>query len=145
MLLAKKYLLSFAILVSLAILQFNIVTQIKPALADSTLLSNQTLLTTSANASYGSSPKDVKVIILNFLKTALALIALLMVILLIIAGFKYMTSQGNEAKIKESMGQIQSLVIGLIIILASWGLTYYILQTVVCNTTTSGGACNFFW
>ena len=37
MLLAKKYLLSFAILVSLAILQFNIVAQIKPALADSTL------------------------------------------------------------------------------------------------------------
>ena len=143
MLLAKKYLLSLVIVVSLAILQFNIVLGIKPAAADSTLLSNQSLLTTSADASYGSGTRDIKVIVLNFLETALTFIALLLVVLLVIAGFKYMTSQGNEAKIKEVMGQIQSLIIGLIIILASWGLTYFILQTVVCNTVNDGGACNF--
>lgn len=141
MLFAKKYLLSFLIIASLGILQFNMIVLIKPALADSTLLSNQSLLVQSGDASYGTH-KRVEIIVLDLIKTALSFLALLFVILIIIAGFKYMTSAGNEEKIKEAMGQIQALAIGLLIILASWGGTYWLLRTLVCVTSTSGTVCN---
>jgi len=141
MLLAKKYFLSFLIVASLGVLQFNIVSGIKLAYADESLLKTQGLLTESTSGNYGSSPQDVKVIVLNLIKTALTFIAIIMVVLLIIDGFKYMTSAGNETKIKETLGQIQALAIGLVIIMTSWGITYYLLRVAVCNTVSTGTSC----
>jgi len=146
MLRAKKYFLSFVFLLSLGILQFNMLPVISPALADSTLFSNQTLLQESAAGSYGSKPQDIKVVIISIIKVILTFLAILVVVLMIAAGFKYMMSQGNEAKMKEAIGQIQALAVGLIIILAAWGITSYLLKWVVCATTTSSGAsCTSIW
>lgn len=129
----------------LGILQFNISPLIKPVLADSTLLQRQALLQESAASSYGSNPKDVKVIALKILQTILGFIAIIMVALLIVAGFQYMTSAGNEAKLKEVMGKIQALVIGLLIILASWGITFYLIKWLICSTTITNGSCASLW
>jgi hypothetical protein len=144
--LAKKYLLSFLFLVSLGILQFNTLPVISPASADSTLFNNQTLLQQSTANNYGNNPQDVKVIILQILKVAFTFIALLIVALMIFAGFKYLTSNGNEAQMKDAMGQIKALFIGLLIILASWGITSYLLKWLVCATTsTNGSGCTSIW
>jgi Type IV secretion system pilin len=145
MLLAKKYLLSFLFIVSLGILQFNMLPLISPAKADSTLINQQSLLQESTAGNYGNNPKDVKVIVLQILKTLLAFIAIVMVVLLIVAGFQYMTSAGNEAKLKEAMGRIQALVVGLVIILASWGITNYLIKWLVCSTTATSGNCASIW
>ncbi|MFA5880514.1 MAG: hypothetical protein WC860_10180 [Candidatus Margulisiibacteriota bacterium] len=118
---------------------------ISPALADDTLLNNQTLLKESASASYGSKPLDVKVVALNILKTVLTFIAVIMVALLMAAGFKYMTSGGNETQMKEAMGQIKALFVGLLIILASWSIVSYMLKWLVCSTTTTGTSCASIW
>jgi len=145
MLLAKKYLLSFLFLVSLGVLQFNMLPLVKPASADSTLLSNQSLLQESTANNYGNKPQDIKAIALKILKTLLTFISVVLVALLIMAGFQYMTSAGNEAKMKEAMGKIQALFIGLLIVLASWGITYYLLKWLVCSTTTVGTSCTSIW
>lgn len=145
MLLAKKYLLSLLFILSLGVLQFNMLPLISPAKADSTLIKQQTLLQESTVNNYGNSPKDVKVIVLQILKTLLAFIAIIMVVLLIMAGFQYMTSAGNEAKLKEAMGRIQALVVGLVIILASWGITNYLIKWLVCSTTATSGNCASIW
>lgn len=142
---AKKYLLSFLFIISLGILQFNTLPVISPVSADDTLLNNQTLLKESTAGNYGSNPKDVKVIVLNLIKTALTFIAIIMVALLMFAGFKYMTSNGNEAQMKEAMGQIKALFVGLLIILASWSIVSYMLEWLVCSTTTSGASCTSIW
>lgn len=138
---AKKYLLSFLIVVSLAILQFNTILGIAPASADATLFNSQSLLKNSAAPAYGSNPQSVKLIATKLINQALTFIALIMVVLLVIAGFKYMTSEGNQEETKKAMGQIKALVIGLLIILAAWGITYYILRILICNTSTVGTAC----
>lgn len=146
MLLAKKYFLSFLIIASLGILQFNMISGIKPAQADSALLATQGLLQQSAAPAYGSTaPKDIKIIALKILATILSFLAILTLALLLFAGFKYMTSGGDESKIKEAMGQIKALIVGLIIILSSWGITMYVLRVLICTTTTSGTSCNTFW
>lgn len=144
--LAKKYLLSFLFLVSLGILQFNMLPVISPASADSTLLSNQALLKDSTANNYGNNPQDIKVIILQILKVLFTFIALILVASLVAAGFQYMTSGGNEAKLKEAMDKIKALFIGLLIILASWSITSYTLKWMVCATTTTNGSnCVSTW
>jgi hypothetical protein len=144
--LAKKYLLSFLFLISLGILQFNMLPVISPASADSSLINSQTLLQQSTANNYGTNPKDIKVIILQILKVIFTFLALLIVALLVFAGFKYLTSNGNEAQMKEAMGQIRALFIGLLIILASWGITSYLLKWLVCATTaTNGSSCASIW
>lgn len=146
MLRAKKYFLSFLFLSSLAVLQFNMFPAVKPVSADDTLLSNQALLKDSTANNYGSNPKDIKIIALDMLKVVLQFIAIVFVILIIVAGFKYMTSQGNETKTKDAMNQIKALAIGLLIILASWGITKYILNLLVCTTSSSNVSCTGkFW
>lgn len=143
--LAKKYLLSFIFIVSLGILQFNIAPIVSPALADSTLLNQQNLLQEATANNYGNKPQDVKVVALNLIKTALTFIGIIMVILLIFAGVKYMMSNGNEAQTKEALGQIKALFIGLLIILASWSIVSYMLKWIVCSSTTSGVSCASIW
>lgn len=145
MLLAKKYLLSFLFLVSLGILQFNMVPVISPVFADETLLNQQNLLQESTASNYGNKPLDIKVMALKILKTLLTFIGIILVALMMMAGFQYMTSAGNEAKIKEAMGRIQALAIGLLIVLASWGITNYLIKWLVCSTTTVGTSCTSIW
>lgn len=146
MLLAKKYLLSFLFIIFCGVLQFNMLPIISPALADDSLIKNQLLLEESASASYGQKPQDVKVIALNIVKTALTFIAIIMVALLLAAGFQYMTSNGSETKMKEAMAKIQALFVGLLIILASWGIVSFILKWLVCSTTTTNGSsCASLW
>ena len=146
MFLTKKYLLSFLIIVSLGILQFSMVVGVKPALADSTLFNSQSLLKESAAAGYGTdTPKDAKIIAIRIINTILSFLAILTVALMFWAGFNYMTSQGNEEKIKKSMGQLTALAVGLLIILSAWGITYYLLKTTVCVTTSTVTCPANYW
>ena len=145
MLLAKKYLLSFLFIVFCGVLQFNMTPIISPVLADSTLLSQQNLLQEATVNNYGNKPQDIKVVVLNLIKTALTFVGIIMVLLLIFAGVKYMMSNGNEAQTKEALGQIKALFVGLLIILASWSIVSYMLKWIVCSTTTSGVSCASIW
>ncbi len=144
MLLAKKHLLSLFFIISFAVFQFNSLPLLSPVRADDTLLNSQSLLKDAAANNYGNSPKDVRVIILRVIKTLLQFLAFIVVILIIFVGFQYMTSGGNEAKTKEAIGHFKALIIGLIIILASWGITRYILNVLIC-TTTADTECRGFW
>jgi hypothetical protein len=144
---AKKYFLSFLFIIGLGILQLNTSLIIKPAQANNSLLSTQGLLTSSAEPAYGSgAPKDVKILILNLIQMAMSFLAILTVVFIVIAGFKYMTSGGNEAKMTEALDQIKALVVGLFIILAAWGITKYVLVTLICRLTQTGTVCPVsFW
>ena len=110
-----------------------------PALANNSLLNQQTLLQEVGGQAYNTKkPQDARVTILELVNLILGLLALIAVILLIISGVQYMTSGGNEEKTKKSLENIKNLAIGLLIILASWGIVYYLLSIIVCVTTTEG-------
>lgn len=86
----------------------------------------------------GDKPKnDIKQITVNIIKVFLGFIAIIFVVLIIFAGFKYMTSTGNEEKITEAISQIKAGVIGLIIILSAYAITAYITDCVLDITIGS--------
>jgi hypothetical protein len=73
-------------------------------------------------------PEDIRVTIVKIINIVLSVLGVLFVVLLVMAGFKYMTAAGNEDKVKEAVRQISQAVIGLIIILSAWGISFFILQ-----------------
>ena len=144
MFITKKRILSLFFLLSLGILQITATTFVSPARATD-LLSGQPLLQEVGSRTYGASQKDIKVIALDLLSTALGFLALIFLALFLFAGFKWMTASGNDSKIKEATSLMTNAVIGLVIVLASWGIARYALKVLICTTTTTNGNCYSVW
>jgi len=71
--------------------------------------------------------------VLRVIQIALGFLGIIMVGLIIYAGYLWMTSLGQEDKIKKAKNILKNTVIGLIIILSAWGITYFILDRLVGN------------
>ena len=80
--------------------------------------------TVAQTANLGDMP--LSILIANIIKTALGFLALIFIVLIIIAGFRWMTSAGNEEQTKKAMGTIKTAIIGLVIVLAAYAITYFI-------------------
>ncbi len=69
---------------------------------------------------------SIGLIVATIIKVALSLLSIIFIVLIIVAGFHWMTASGNEETIKKAQNIIKSALIGLIIILAAWAITYFI-------------------
>ncbi len=72
------------------------------------------------------APTDIVVAAVNWVLGILALIAVIMVL---IGGFKWMTAGGNEERVDSAKKLLVAAIIGLVIILAAWGISLYAVQT----------------
>ena len=72
-----------------------------------------------------ADPRDAAVDLIKVIMTFLGLIA---VVVILIGGFKWLTSAGSEDKIGEAKQMIIAGVIGLIIILAAWAITSFVVN-----------------
>ena len=70
-------------------------------------------------------------LITNIINWALGLLGLLALILLIYGGFIWMLAAGEEEKITKAQDIIKGAVIGLVIILASYGIASYVFNNLV--------------
>ena len=64
------------------------------------------------------------------------LVGVIFLVLLIYAGFRWMTAGGNEEAIKDAKQMLLNAVIGLVIVLAGYAITTYVLQSVMMATGT---------
>lgn len=64
--------------------------------------------------------------IINFAMTFLGILA---VVIILVGGFKWMTAMGAEENITKAKELMTAGIIGLVIILASWGITYFIIKS----------------
>ena len=81
-------------------------------------------------------------IIGRIIKYILQFTGIVFFILMVYAGFIWMTAQGDEKKIKEAQGTIKAAVIGILIVAMAYGITSYVLTNVsgaASNTTATGG------
>ncbi|QQG52393.1 MAG: hypothetical protein HY931_03655 [Candidatus Falkowbacteria bacterium] len=78
----------------------------------------------------------------QIIKVVLGLLSIVFLILIIMAGFKWMTAGGNEDQIKKSTATIKAAVIGLVVVLAAYTITYFIftyLPFTSSGTSVQGG------
>lgn len=88
---------------------------------------------------------DIPGVIGNVVGAGLSLISVLFFILMIYAGIKWMTARGDEGRAKESLDTIFAAIIGIIIVLAAYAITNFVLSSVKDgvenNTTQTPTAC----
>jgi TRAP-type C4-dicarboxylate transport system permease small subunit len=101
--------------------------------------------TVGAKAFGSDTPQDIRLIIANAIRIFLGFLGFIFLVLLIWAGYKYMTSRGNEDKVEESVTQIRNAIIGIAIIMISWSIATYIVK---CTLDITGASqvwmCNFY-
>ncbi len=70
---------------------------------------------------------DPRMILAGIIKFALSLIGMITMLVIMLAGFKWMTSGGNDEKVGESKRMIVGAVMGLILILASFSIVQFLV------------------
>ncbi|MFA4941375.1 MAG: hypothetical protein WC582_02110 [Patescibacteria group bacterium] len=86
----------------------------------------------------GETPEnDVRIIVANSIKVFLGFLGIVFLVLLVSAGWKYMKSSGNEDQVHEAVSQIQTAVIGLLIVMSAYAIANYI-TTCVLDLTNRG-------
>jgi hypothetical protein len=82
------------------------------------------------------SDEDPRTIAVRLINAALGFLATITVIMLLWGGFQFLLSGGQEDKTERAGATIRNALIGLVIILSSWGAVRYILQQLVDVTTS---------
>lgn len=133
----KKNLLLTALFLTFFLALISLTTSMTPAQAANTLLNGQVGWGETGDVAYGKTPQDIRITITKIITVVLTFIGLIFIVLIIYAGFKYMTSGGNEEQAKKAMSLLKNAILGLIIILASWAITRYITITLYKITNDS--------
>ena len=90
----------------------------------------------TSNAAGITTTKTLPALVGSFIAAALGLLGVILVVLVVYAGFIWMTAQGNDEKIKKAKGMITSAVIGMIIIFAAYAITNFVVGAL---STSLGG------
>lgn len=83
--------------------------------------------------------RDIRSTAAQIINVLLGLLGIIAVVVILIGGFKWMTSGGSEDKVGEAKKLIMQGIIGLVIILAAWSIAQFVLRSLV-QATTGGTA-----
>ena len=67
----------------------------------------------------------------ELINAALMFLGLIAVVIFLVGGFKWMTAMGSDDNIKKAKELMSAGVVGLIIILASWGIAKFVLSKLI--------------
>jgi len=66
----------------------------------------------------------------TIITTLLSLLGVIFITLTIYAGFLWMTAQGNDQQVEKAMSIIKKAVIGFLIIMSAYSITYFVFRNV---------------
>lgn len=81
---------------------------------------------------YGTAttPQDPRVFVARIINIAISFLGIIFTVLTVYAGFQWMTSGGDSGKIDNAKKRLSAGIIGLVIVLASWGISSYVANCV---------------
>ena len=91
--------------------------------------------TASHVPTYGQAT-DPSVIAANIIKVLLTFIGVVFMILFIYGGFLYMTSAGETDKVKKAKSLLKNAVIGVLIVMTAYAITYFIASQIEQSLTS---------
>ncbi len=77
---------------------------------------------------------DVRQTAARIINVALGFLGIVAVVIVLLGGFKYMISGGNEEKTNDAKNLIISGIIGLAIILSAWAITSFVISRLITAT-----------
>lgn len=75
-------------------------------------------------------PNDPRTIIINIVKIIFGFLFLIFLVLLLYAGFKWMTAAGNESQVEDAKKIITQAIIGLTVLLSAYSITYFAIKNI---------------
>lgn len=104
--------------------------------ASATVSSNplmETMKNIADKGSYQTDPTKASLpkLIGLIIRTALNLLGVIFLILMVLAGFNWMTSEGNEEQVKKAKRTIKHSLIGLIVAISAWTLWSFIFEKLI--------------
>lgn len=75
-----------------------------------------------------SKTQTLESIIGTVIRILLSILGTIFLILMVLAGNTWMRAGGNQEKVSKAKKQIQSLIIGLVVLLAAYALSYWIAE-----------------
>ncbi|MCF7860459.1 pilin [Patescibacteria group bacterium] len=82
----------------------------------------------------GLSDTDPRIIVARIINVAMLFLGIIAVVIILLAGFKWMTAAGNEDKVGEAKKLMGAGVIGLVIVLSAWGIATFLLTRLINAT-----------
>ncbi len=86
----------------------------------------------------GFSSATIGGVVATIIQAALSLLALIFLVLIIMAGFKWMNAGGNEEEVKKAQTSFKNAIIGLVIVLAAYTITYFVFNNLPFSMGGSG-------
>ena len=82
----------------------------------------------------GLGTNNLKAMVFAIVNIILGFLGIVAIIIILIAGFRWMTSAGNEEKVTSARQMLIAGVIGLAIVLASWAIASFVLGSLLGAT-----------
>ena len=106
-------------------------------LAQSDIVNN--LTNAAIQAGLNTSQKDLVVLIGQIVKIFLGFLGVIFVLLILYAGFTWMTAAGDDDKVKKARTLIVQATIGVLIVLAAYVISYYVITSIQSAVSGTGG------
>ena len=117
-------------------LVFFLPTFVRAGILDSGVATNMAGQSAAALQTSGySSSSSIGSIVAIVIKAFLGLLGIIFIVLLVLAGYNWMTAAGDEQKVTKAKDTIRTAIIGLVIIMAAWGLTSFVMGAIYDATT----------
>ena len=84
----------------------------------------------------GSGQAGVAKIIAIVINVLLTSVGVILLLLLIYAGIMWMTAQGDDKKIKDARDTIKNAILGLIVVLAAYAITAFVMSRILSPIST---------
>ncbi len=124
------------ILISLAIFFCGVLMPLSATNAISPLDSFKAVVTKSTLTEDAESIPDVSIVIANLIRSVLLYVGILVLGLIIYAGFLWATARGNDAQIKNAKQILIGSIIGLLLIFTSGAIVDFVLTNLLVNAVS---------
>ncbi|MFC1598702.1 hypothetical protein ACFL2U_01695 [Patescibacteria group bacterium] len=82
----------------------------------------------------GFVDKDIREIAASLINQAIGLVGIILIAIIVIAGFKWMLSGGSEEKVAEARRTLVAAIIGTVIIFTSYSIANFVMDTLLKAT-----------
>ncbi len=92
---------------------------------------------TSVGTAIGTdaTTNDLPALIGNLISVLLSVLGIIFVVLVVYAGFLYLTAAGDDEKVKKAKKLLSQSVIGLVIIIAAYAIASYVIDALSTAAT----------
>ncbi len=68
------------------------------------------------------------------INAGLSVVGIVFLVLMLYGGYLWMTARGKEERLEKAKNTLEAAIIGLIIALAAYGITYFVVSRIIAST-----------